>query len=1030
MNDYKYPNMADIWLSIFCKLNHIPVIIIKKEKEFNDYIEHNKYYDPENTIYHKSAVLKIEDDPMNTATIQTTIIQQHYPWKIYTELDHDKKNIEHTDTRIDEEFRQSIYYLKNIIKTYGYIDIITKRFISMGIKGNKLFGIIDSIVCKNIINCNVYNFDGYVSIIKFPFLDKRIYKICIENFQSEKNDIIISVINKNFHKIHHSELDSAIYCNINFIDCNVYKNIRYMLINNDNIDKFKYGKLTIEELKPPFGNEVVRNNRILKISDCKIFKKKYNKRYNVACILDNFSYECFSYDVNLFPLTVNNWNDIFKDKIIDYVLFESAWHGNNGEWSRCIVDYNKSYKNENANVLIKIMNYISNNKIPKVFYNKEDPINFDKFIAFSKLFTRDLIITTDSNSVQKYKNNGCSNVISFPFCCQPIIHNPINRFLGNKNDIIFPCTYYNETFPKRCDEMRKMLDINLKNIDIYDRQFVYNRMTLQVKSLNKFSKKYNFPSKYQSNIKGYLNYKQLLHTIKDYKIVMNVNTITDSPTMFARRVMETAAMGIPIVSNEAEGINNIFGNLIIKYNDVSTVNKMLKSKLARIFNGNILYKIAMKSYTYNTLVDKISNMLPIRKIYNPIPSSMCIIFHSATADLNKIKSIIKKNNYVLVSDDTSLTDYNVVRYDNINTINQAEYYFIMSSMCSYSNDYTKNMLLATLYTDAEIIGKGCYAKKTKQTLIDINLEHSFTNKLNTNTLLIKHSNKIRNFFNKNILFNIKSYIQSEYNGINMYSTDSGDFIDIDKFVFSTDYNIELNTLSYKKDTNSQTQVIIMCCWKRSENITKTIVCLNLQRIMNFELYIWNNNHRQVRILEKLILDSKPEFNIHIHNSKENIGGMGRFYMTRFLLKNRNFNKVIFIDDDQIFNETFVYKMKSNGKLLHACCWYGRVFNRKEYKNGKNKGFKEGDILNYGGTGGMIIDTRVFKDDNLFIQLPEEYFFTEDLWLSYYSQFKYNYKFIKIDVPIHMIVDDNDQCHELWETKEELLRHCRKLGWKV
>jgi hypothetical protein len=45
MNDFKFPNMADIWFGVFCQLNKIPLVLISKEQSYIKYINFIKFND-------------------------------------------------------------------------------------------------------------------------------------------------------------------------------------------------------------------------------------------------------------------------------------------------------------------------------------------------------------------------------------------------------------------------------------------------------------------------------------------------------------------------------------------------------------------------------------------------------------------------------------------------------------------------------------------------------------------------------------------------------------------------------------------------------------------------------------------------------------------------------------------------------------------------------------------------------------------------------------------------------------------------
>ena len=73
---------------------------------------------------------------------------------------------------------------------------------------------------------------------------------------------------------------------------------------------------------------------------------------------------------------------------------------------------------------------------------------------------------------------------------------------------------------------------------------------------------HRFPERYDQHIKGSLKYYEIDKAYKGYKVMINVNTVKYSPTMFSRRVFEGLACGTPIVSTYAQGIENMFGELV------------------------------------------------------------------------------------------------------------------------------------------------------------------------------------------------------------------------------------------------------------------------------------------------------------------------------------------------------------------------------------------------------------------------------------------------------------------------------------
>jgi len=179
----------------------------------------------------------------------------------------------------------------------------------------------------------------------------------------------------------------------------------------------------------------------------------------------------------------------------------------------------------------------------------------------------------------------------------------------------------------------------------------------------------------------------------------------------------------------------------------------------------------------------------------------------------------------------------------------------------------------------------------------------------------------------------------------------------------------------------------------------------------------------------------------IHHSLENIGGIGRFVMTKYICEQKhNFENVIFIDDDQIIRDNFVTILLDNKIQGSGFHWYGRKFyNDKLYwdswltrRNTERNDYDytnfNKNLLDYGGTCGMIIDTECFLLDD-FYNFNIKYQFVEDLWMSYYVINKLGYKLFNgyeklrysISNMLNVCDDSNAQWRILKPTKDIFLK---------
>lgn len=264
-----------------------------------------------------------------------------------------------------------------------------------------------------------------------------------------------------------------------------------------------------------------------------------NNKPCIIGIMDEFTTGCFEQDVNLIQPRPDNWFALAEKYKPVLFFIESAWQGNYGSWQYRV----GQYANKPGNEIDHICQYARDRGIPTLFWNKEDPVHHDKFMCSAKLV--DHIYTTDANMKASYiTKTGNTNVHSLPFAAQPALHKPAS-LLGRKPRSCFAGSWYGDRHAERGEAMSWLLKAaNNYGLDIYDRN--YDNGT------------FPFPKEYQAGIRGSLPYKELCEEYNCYRIFLNVNSVTESPTMFSRRVFELMASGTPVVSTYAKGIEALF----------------------------------------------------------------------------------------------------------------------------------------------------------------------------------------------------------------------------------------------------------------------------------------------------------------------------------------------------------------------------------------------------------------------------------------------------------------------------------------
>lgn len=277
----------------------------------------------------------------------------------------------------------------------------------------------------------------------------------------------------------------------------------------------------------------------------------------VAMIADDFTFNSFREEFNTFRLHPSNWRTTFEKAKPQFFFCESAWQGGDPDKSpwRGKIYSSARFMNENRRELIEIIEYCRKQGIPTVFWNKEDPTHYgdriNDFIRTAFLF--DYIFTTAEECVPNYKYDLKRDQVDvLPFAVQPRLFNPLGRN-DVKDRANFAGTWY-RMYEKRTKAAEEIMDLVIetgRDLVIYDRMY-----DLQ-------SPHYQYPDKYQDFIRPSISFRETANVYKESKFGITLNTVTDSTTMFARRVFELAASGTVVLSNYSRGVENFFGDAVI-----------------------------------------------------------------------------------------------------------------------------------------------------------------------------------------------------------------------------------------------------------------------------------------------------------------------------------------------------------------------------------------------------------------------------------------------------------------------------------
>ena len=324
------------------------------------------------------------------------------------------------------------------------------------------------------------------------------------------------------------------------------------------------------------------------------------KDLKIAVIMDEIFHELFKYEANLITFTPDDWKQVLIADRPDFLLIDSAWHGNNDTWKYQI----DNLRQKPGSKLPDLVQWCKTQGIPTAFWNREDPPHYEEFLDTARLF--DYVFTTDSDCIERYKKDlGHNNIFCLTFAAQPRIHNPVGS-ARKIRDVGFAGSWY-VRHGDRIKQMEYVLKPALKyDIDIFDRHYTMN------------DERYRFPEEYQPNILGELGYGEMVYAYKMYRVFLNVNSVPESPTMFAMRVPEILASGTCVLSGSSKGIENLMGSDIVKMSSSPEetrlyLQELLGNKELRDRLANLGLRKIMKEHTYEKRLDYILKTMGIAK---------------------------------------------------------------------------------------------------------------------------------------------------------------------------------------------------------------------------------------------------------------------------------------------------------------------------------------------------------------------------------------------------------------------------------
>lgn len=427
----------------------------------------------------------------------------------------------------------------------------------------------------------------------------------------------------------------------------------------------------------------------------------------VACIMDEFTFSSYAPEATFQALTPENWEEELTEFGPELLFIESAWRGKDEKWGSKVGHLSQELQG--------ILKWCRAHHVPTVFWNKEDPVHFETFLNTAAQF--DHVFTTDIDCIGRYKAAlGHDRVYLLPFACQPALHNPIETY-DRKDAFCFAGAYYVK-YPDRTRDLESFVEElpKFRPLEIYDRNYGKNHPD------------YQFPESYHPFIVGTLPFDQIDRAYKGYNYAINLNSIKQSQSMFARRVFDLLASNTITVSNFSRGLRLLFGDLVITSDSGREIVRRMKDVISDESHSRRLrlagLRKVMREHTYGDRLAYIASKALGRSAATHSTSIAVVALAQSLAELESLVSHYQRQVYtnttlqIILSGEWSqgITDpeprirlLNEAAASNLTMADigsEADFVAFMVPEDYYGPYYLLDIALATRYSSANVIGKG------------------------------------------------------------------------------------------------------------------------------------------------------------------------------------------------------------------------------------------------------------------------------------------------------------------------------------
>lgn len=275
----------------------------------------------------------------------------------------------------------------------------------------------------------------------------------------------------------------------------------------------------------------------------------------VGLVADELTTECLAHECQVLNLVPSNFERVLRRERPQLVFVESAWMGHRNGWKYGIAAY-PDHPERNNERLARLVALARELNIPAVFWNKEDGVHFDRFIASARLF--DHVFTIDQNCLPRYRAAmpDAKTLETLPFAVQPAVHHPGNSEPSHSRaNFVGSYSWHIHDTRRSLQDMLFGAATRTLGLTVFDR------------NSDRRSQRYRYPDMPGLQVKPSVPHHATGRLYRDYMVSLNVNTVMDSPTMYSRRLVEIMACGAVAVTTPALSVDRLFPGLCYVVHD-------------------------------------------------------------------------------------------------------------------------------------------------------------------------------------------------------------------------------------------------------------------------------------------------------------------------------------------------------------------------------------------------------------------------------------------------------------------------------